>query len=111
MTHTAIDALKLSVYCTQADRREHRPLYEWLVDQALRQELAGATVRQGVIGFGRHRRLHTQHLLTLADDLPVVVELIDEPAKIEAFLDSLDDALAGYTYLRETVRWHRPNQP
>lgn len=111
MTHTAIDAQRLSVYCTQTDRREHRPLHEWLVDQALRHDLAGATVDQGVVGFGRHRRLHTQHLLTLADDLPVVVEIIDEPVKIEAFLDSLEDALQGYTYICEPVRWHRPNQP
>ncbi len=87
-----------------------QPLFEWLVQLALERELGGATVSKGLAGFGRHHRLHHQHLMSLMDQLPAVVQMIDEPAKIDAYLDATGDALTGYTYIREKVRWHRPGR-
>jgi len=108
MSHETIDAERLTIYCTETDHRGSRPLAEWLVDQAKERGLAGVTVFRGSIGFGRHRRVHAQHLLSIVNELPVVVEAVDEPAKIEGFLDTVGAALDGYTYIREPVRWHRP---
>jgi hypothetical protein len=104
-----MQAERLTIYCTQADRHGNAALYEWLVSQALELDMGGATVTHAMLGFGQHRRLHYEHLLTLADDLPVVVQLIDEAVKIEAYLDHTAGALRGYTYIRESVRWHQPS--
>lgn len=108
MSHQVVQAQRLSIYCTEGDRRGRRPLYEWLVDLALRRGLGGATVRRALSGFGRHRRLHDQHLLSIAGDLPVVLEIIDTTENIDAYLDAAGDGLRGYTFIRENVKWHKP---
>ena len=67
---------------------------EWLVRRALERNLAGATVLRGILGYGRHSRLHSARTLRLAVDLPVVVEIVDERAALEAFLAEVDPAIA-----------------
>jgi PII-like signaling protein len=52
--------------------------------------MAGATAWKGFMGFGAHSRLHTAKILRLSEDLPVVIEIVDAPDKIEAFLPDLD---------------------
>ncbi len=108
MSHEAIDAQRLTLYCTETDRHGGRPLYEWLTDQALDQALAGVTVHGARSGFGRHRRMHHQRLLSISDDLPVIVELIDTAERIDAYLAAVSATLVGYTFTREPVQWHRP---
>ncbi|MBI1370467.1 MAG: DUF190 domain-containing protein [Planctomycetes bacterium] len=108
MPHQSVQAERLTIYLTETAFDGDRPLYEWLVEQALAMKLGGATVRKAVLGFGQHRRIHHQHVLALSDDLPVIVELIDTPDQIDAFLAHCADALAQHTYIRENVRWHKP---
>jgi len=65
-------------------------LYEAIVKAARKRGLAGATVLHGVMGFGKSSRIHTAGVLRLSEDLPVVVEIVDTPEGIEAFLPDLD---------------------
>jgi len=58
--------------------------------KAREMNLAGATVLRGPMGYGQSSRLHTAKILRLSEDLPVVIEIIDAPEKIEAFLPALD---------------------
>lgn len=108
MAHQIIEGERLTAYCTELARFEGRPLFEWLTQRAMEMEMAGATVHKAVSGFGQHRRLHHQHLLSLSDDLPMSVQIIDIADRIDAFLQAAEEALAGHTYIREKVRWHRP---
>ncbi len=66
--------------------------------------LAGATVIRGLEGFGAHSRLHTTRILRLSEDLPVVVEIVDEAERIEAFLPILDQMVAEGMVTLERVR-------
>jgi PII-like signaling protein len=66
--------------------------------------LAGATVLRGLEGFGAHSRLHTTRILRLSEDLPVVIEIVDEAPKIEAFLPELDEMVAEGMVTLEKVR-------
>ena len=50
----------------------------------------GATVLRGPMGFGAHHQLHTAKILRLAENLPVVVEIVDTPQKIDQLLPHLD---------------------
>jgi len=83
----------LRIFIGESDRHEGLALYEWLVREARRQGLAGATVLRGLEGFGAHSRLHTARILRLSSDLPVVVEIVDTREKIEAFLPVVDAAV------------------
>jgi uncharacterized protein len=108
MTPRPVEAERLRIYMTETARHEGQPLFEWLIAAALRHGLAGATAIRGLAGFGHHRRVHHSHLLDISDALPVIVEIIDAPAKIGPFLDLMDEALAGHTYTRDRILLHQP---
>ncbi len=96
----------LRVFIGESDQHEGMPLYEWLVREARRQGLAGATVLRGLEGFGAHSRLHTAKILRLSTDLPIVVEIVDTEEKIEAFLGSTDHAIGEGLATLEKVEVH-----
>lgn len=81
----------LRIYIGEADRWQGKPLHLALVELFRREGLAGATVLRGVEGFGAHSRLHTFHLLRLSEDLPLVVEVVDQPEKIAAILPRVSE--------------------
>jgi PII-like signaling protein len=83
----------LRIFIGEQDRREHMPLYEWIVRRAREQGLSGATVLRGVEGFGAKSVLHKANLLDLSADLPIVIEIVDTEDAIEAFLREVGDAI------------------
>jgi PII-like signaling protein len=84
------EARLLRVFVGADDRVDGRPLHEVVVERARERGLAGATVLRGVLGYGAHSRIHTAKILRLSEDLPVVIEIVDAPERIEAFLPDLD---------------------
>jgi PII-like signaling protein len=82
-------AKMIRIHIGEDDRWEGRPLYEAIVQEARRQDLAGATVYRGIEGYGASSRIHRKHLLT-SSDLPVMVCVIDETSMIEAFLPTVE---------------------
>lgn len=98
------NAVLLRIYLGENDRLEHQPLYEAIVLKARAAGLAGATVLRGPMGFGHSSRLHTAKILRLSEDLPIVVEIIDAKAKIEAFLKEIDPVMASGLVTLEDVR-------
>jgi uncharacterized protein len=87
------EGLLLRIFIGESDRRGGRPLYEVIVEEARRRGLAGATVLRGIMGFGANSRIHTTKILRLSEDLPMVIEIVDESSKIHAFLPDLDDMI------------------
>lgn len=53
------------------------------------EKLRGVTVFRGIIGFGKHGKVHSSTLLDMSLDLPLIVEFFDEPARIDAVLEHL----------------------
>lgn len=94
----------LRIFIGDSDRHHGKPLYEALVEAARERHLAGATVVRGYLGYGAHSRIHTAKILRLSEDLPVVVEIVDEPDKIEAFLPVLDEMMAEGMVTVEEVK-------
>ncbi|HEY3377743.1 MAG TPA: DUF190 domain-containing protein [Armatimonadota bacterium] len=80
----------LRIFLGDSDQWEGKPLFQALVEAARAQGLAGATVLHGVMGFGVHSRMHTASILRLSTDLPVIVEIVDLPERIDAFLPTVD---------------------
>lgn len=65
-------------------------MYEKIVLSAREQGLAGATVFKGIMSFGGSSRIHTNKILRLSEDLPLIIEIVDEIEKIEKFLPFVD---------------------
>src|SRR5580765_325398 len=103
----------LRIFVGESDKHEGKPLYEWLVLEARKAGLAGATVLRGIEGFGAHSRLHTAKILRLSEDLPIVVEVVDALEKIEAFMPIVDGANGEglATLERVQVRFYRGGIP
>lgn len=83
--------LLLRIYVGENDRYKGRPLYEAIVHTAREQGLIGATALRGILGFGENSRIHTTKILRLAENLPVVVEIVDRKERIDAVLPILDE--------------------
>lgn len=81
----------LRVFIGEEDHYRGRSLHEAIVLKAREMGMAGATVVHGIMGFGAHSRMHTTRLLRLSEGLPVIVEIVDTPERIEAFLPILDE--------------------
>jgi PII-like signaling protein len=80
----------LRIYINESDRWEGRPLYETIVRAAKEKGLAGATALRGIEGYGASGRVHSVKVLHLSEDVPIVVEIFDQPDRIAAFLPVLD---------------------
>jgi hypothetical protein len=102
--HLPTDSILLRIFIGESDRHDGRPLYEALVLKAREAGLAGATVLRSPMGFGAASRLHTTKILRLSDDLPIIIEIVDEEAKINAFLPTLDAMMGGGLVTLEKVR-------
>ena len=85
----------LRIFIGEADRQDGKPLYEAIVLKAREMLVAGATVLRGGMGYGHSSHLHTAKILRLSDDLPLVIEIVDSPDKIAAFLPVLDGMMNG----------------
>ena len=98
------DSVLLRIFIGESDRFEHKPLHEAIVLKARELHLAGATVLRGAMGFGKSSRLHTNKILRLSIDLPLVIEIVDSEEKINAFLPALDPMIAGGLVTLEKVK-------
>lgn len=96
----------LRIFIGESDRYEGKPLYEWLVIQAKEQGLAGATVLRGLMGFGANSRIHTSKILRLSLDLPIVVEIVDTPEKINSYLKRVEGIITEGLVTLEKAEVH-----
>jgi len=83
----------LRIFIGESDKHDGMPLYEWIVREAKKRGLAGATVLRGIEGFGASSRIHAAKILALSDDLPIIIEIVDELTKIEDFLPTIDEVV------------------
>jgi PII-like signaling protein len=84
------EAKLLRVFIGESDKFEGRPLYQVIVERARQRELAGATVLRGYLGYGANSRIKSARIMRLSEDLPMVIEIVDEPERIAAFAAELD---------------------
>ncbi|MCG6914632.1 DUF190 domain-containing protein [bacterium BMS3Abin03] len=84
------DAKLLRIFIGESDKSHSIPVYEKIVLEARKSGLAGATVFKGIMGFGGSSRIHTAKILRLSEDMPLIIEIVDEIDKIEKFMPELD---------------------
>jgi len=86
---------RLTVFIGESDRHGHTPLATEIVQRAHAAGMAGATVFRGIEGYGRSNHIHTTRILSLSDDLPVAVIIVDTEERIQSFLAVLDELVTG----------------
>jgi uncharacterized protein len=98
------EAVLLRIFIGEDDHHKRLPLYEAIVLKAREMHLAGATVIRGFLGFGKSSHLHTGKILRLSMDLPMVIEIVDVPEKVNAFLPHLEPMMGSGLVTLERAR-------
>ena len=96
-------ATRLTVLVNESDQWHHRPVYTEIAHRAHAAGLAGATVLRGIEGFGRSSRIHTSRILSLTEDLPCMVVLVDTDERIREFLPQVQEVVDGGLVTLEPV--------
>jgi uncharacterized protein len=105
---------RLTIYIGESDHHGHTPLATEIVQRAHAAGMAGASVFRGVEGYGASNHIHTTRILSLSDDLPMAIVIVDEPDAIAAFLPQLDELITeGLVVCEdiEVVKYIGRNQP
>lgn len=95
--------LLVRIYLGESDQWHGRPLYQAIVERMRERGLAGATVLRGIEGFGAKQHLHSTRILSLSQDLPILIEVVDTENKVRAVLPELDEMLADGLMTLEKV--------
>ncbi len=98
----------MRIHIGEADKWERKPLYQALIELFRREGFYGVTVLRGVGGFGSSSRgqhdYHSEKILRLSQDLPIVIEVVEYAEKIERILPKLDGMIGGGLITLEKVR-------
>ena len=98
------DAMLLRIFIGEDDKADHKPLYEAIVLKAREMHLAGATVLRGPLGFGHSSVLHTTKIVRLSQDLPLVIEIVDNEEAITAFVAAIEPMMGSALVTTEKVK-------
>jgi CBS domain-containing protein len=82
-------AKKVTIYIGESDKWQRKPLYRAILEMLKKEDCAGATVTRALAGFGAHSRIHTASLVDLSADLPLIIEWVDNPARVERVMPRL----------------------
>ena len=96
--------MRLRIYIGESDRYKGKPLYMYILELMRRKGLRGATVYRGIAGFGSHSRIHTVDILRLSEDLPIVIEAIDEEDKIKNIINGVEELVEEGLITADPVR-------
>ena len=96
-------ARRLTIFVGESDQYHHHPIYTEIVHRAHRAGLAGATVLRGIEGFGASSHIHTTRILSLSQDLPVAIIIVDVRERIDAFLPQLDELVTEGLVIMDDV--------
>src|SRR5580693_9791108 len=94
----------MRIHIGESDRWHGKPLYDAIVELLRAEKFSGATVLRGVGGFGSSSVYHTEKIMRLSQDLPIVIEVIENAERIEKLLPELDQMIGGGLVTLERVR-------
>jgi PII-like signaling protein len=106
MTHQKFEGERtlMRIHIGESDKWHGRPLHEAIVELLRKEGFSGATVLRGVAGYGGSSVYHTDKLLRLSQDLPLIVEVVEYTERIEKILSRLDEMVDGGLITLEKVR-------
>jgi len=94
----------MRIHIGESDKWHGKPLYEAIVEMLRKEGFSGVTVLRGVAGYGGSSVYHTDKILRLSQDLPIVLEIVETKERIEQILPRLDSMVEGGLITLEKVR-------
>ena len=94
----------MRIHIGESDKWHGKPLYEAIVEMLRKEKFSGVTVLRGVAGYGGSSVYHTDKLLRLSQDLPIILEIVESTERIEQILPRLDAMVEGGLITLEKVR-------
>lgn len=94
----------MRIHIGEGDKWHGKPLYQAIIELFRAENFSGATVLRGIGGYGSTSRYHTEKVLRLSQDLPIVIETVESPERIEGILPKLDEMIGGGLITLEKVR-------
>ena len=94
----------MRIHIGESDKWHTKPLHEAIVHLLRKEGFSGVTVLRGVGGYGGSSVYHTDKLLRLSQDLPIVLEVIESQERIDQILPRLDEMVEGGLITLEKVR-------
>lgn len=98
------EGMSLRIFIGETDRYKGKALYEQIVFKAKELKLSGVTVVRGLMGFGADSRMHTSKILSLSDNSPIIIEIVDSKENLDRLLPFLDEALLEGMVTLEKVK-------
>ena len=86
-------AKMMRVFLGEQDRWHGEPLYDAIVKRLRMQDIAGATVYRGILGYGAKGHTHKQTFLHISRDLPVMIAVVDTEDKLNQALDTVESMM------------------
>jgi PII-like signaling protein len=97
------DRTLMRIHIGESDHWNGKPLYKAIVEMLRKEKFSGVTVLRGVGGYGSSSVYHTDKILRLSQDLPIVVEVVEYTERIEHILPQLDEMIGGGLVTLEKV--------
>ncbi|MHB8486645.1 MAG: DUF190 domain-containing protein [Candidatus Acidiferrales bacterium] len=106
MTHERFEGERtlMRIHIGESDHWHSKPLYQAIVEMLRTEKFSGVTVLRGVGGYGSSSIYHTDKILRLSQDLPIVIEVVEYNERIEQILPRLDEMVGGGLITLEKVR-------
>ena len=106
MTHEKFEGERtlMRIHIGESDKWHGKPLYEAIVEMLRKEGFLGVTVLRGVAGYGSSSIYHTEKILRLSQDLPIILEVVENADRIEKLLPRLDEMVEGGLITLEKVR-------
>ena len=95
---------RLTIFVGESDHHGRTPLATEIVQRAHSAGLAGASVFRGIEGYGASNHIHTTRILSLSDDLPIAIVIVDTPTRIASFLPELDELITEGLVILDDVQ-------
>jgi len=94
----------LRIFIGESDSYKGKALYEHIVYTARGLHIAGTTVLRGIMGYGANSKIHTAKILRLSEDLPIIIEIVDDEENIKKLLPYLDESITNGIVTMEKVK-------
>ncbi|MDD4924561.1 MAG: DUF190 domain-containing protein [Dehalococcoidales bacterium] len=98
------EQLMVRIFIGESDKVDGKPLYQALVEKLRQEQISGATVLRGILGYGARSIIHTANILQLSHDLPVIVEVVDTQENIDRVLPHIESIIGDGMITMEKVR-------
>jgi hypothetical protein len=95
MTKLVGEKVLMRIFLGEMDKKDRRPLYEVLIEMFRQEGFAGATIVKGIAGFGASSVYHSNKILRLSEDLPIVIEVVESQEKIDSIMPRIEAMMSG----------------